>query len=170
VNSIDTWEVAHIALAVDDLDRWMAIYGKLFPGRWTSVLVLDRPWLAPLTEEGTIQAKCRLAWRNGQSPTLELLEGPEGSPWYVEPGTHRLDHIGYWASDMQGQANLLLQAGYELEYTEPRSIDGKLVGFAYFRHPDGIRVELQASDERAAFEVWKDDGAPLELTWGHHAP
>lgn len=160
----DDWEVAHIALAVDSLERWMPVYDNFLPGRWTSILTVDHQWETAAGD--TKQVRGRAVWRSGQAPPLEVWEGPPGSPWEVAFGEARIDHIGYWAYDLEGQAAALLSAGFELEYTPARALDAELTGFGYFRHPQGFRIELQTSMDREAMRGWVEDGTALDLDWG----
>lgn len=160
----DDWEVAHIALAVDNLESWLPVFDAFLPGRWTSVLTVDHDWERV---DGTIErVHGRTVWRSGQTPPLEVWEGPEDSPWAMPAGQCRIDHIGYWAFDLPAQSKALLKGGFELEYTMPREDGAEISGFGYFRHPRGFRVELQTSMDREAMRAWVEDGAGLDLEWG----
>jgi hypothetical protein len=158
----ETWEVSHIAIVVDDLDQAMAQYGSALGGRWTDVRDLDFVMVSPAGERLHILG--RVAWLTGHSPCIELLEGPPGSPWHVEPGVHHLDHFGYWGQDLDAQAAALAEAGYSIEYTIPQTEPGKLRGFLYMRRPGGPRLEIHPLAERPQLERWLA-GQPLEIDW-----
>ena len=162
------WEVSHICMAVDDLPRWMEIYGKLLGGRWTSVLEVEDEVSAPADPGGTRRLRGRAAWASAHRPWLELFEGAPGSPWHQPEGA-RIDHIGYWSDDLDRSAQTLIDAGYELELTIPTDTPG-LLGMAYMRHPTGLRVEIHTSADKEVFDGWVYRGEPLNLTWGPSAP
>jgi catechol 2,3-dioxygenase-like lactoylglutathione lyase family enzyme len=165
--ALKEWEVSHICLAVDDLDTWVERYSAMLGTRWSSLVVIDDEWITASGERELIQG--RGAWASGQSPWLELFEGALGSPWEIAPGQARLDHIGYWADDMDACAAQLVASGHVLEYAMHPPENG-LVGFAYYRHPTGIRVEIHEGRDREAFKRWVDHGEPLVVDWGVEAP
>jgi hypothetical protein len=84
-------------------------------------------------------------------PYLELIEGPAGSPWEAVHGS-RIDHIGYWAEDLEVGKDGFNEAGLAIEH------DGTGSGavFTYHRGRDsGLRVEFLDASGRAAFhERW----------------
>src|SRR5262245_33676693 len=124
----DEWVVSHIGILVDDLELAMEQYGRAVGGRWTTIRDINFVMVSP--KDGHEQRMLgRVAWLTGHSPNIELLEGPEGSPWYVEPGVQKLDHFGYWGPDLDAQAAALAEAGFEIEYTIPQLEPGKLRGF-----------------------------------------
>lgn len=161
------WEVSHICLAVDDIDAWVERYTAMLGTQWSSPVVIDQEWINGEGARELIQG--RGVWASGQSPWLELFQGAPGSPWETAPGQARLDHIGYWADDMDASAAQLQAAGHVLEYSMHPPENG-LVGFAYYRHPNGIRVEIHEGRDRAAFKRWVDEGQPLVVDWGVEAP
>jgi hypothetical protein len=80
-------------------------------------------------------------------PYIALIHAPDGSPWDASAGS-RIDHIGFWAPDIERSAAALEDAGMELE------IDGRRMGavFTYHRGPDsGLRVEMIDRSGRAGF-------------------
>lgn len=159
---LDRWEVAHIGVVVDDLERWMEVYDRLAPGHWTTIFRTDVEVVAPLTDSGRQRIVNRSAMWTGQNPPLELLEGPEGSAWHTPPGTQRLDHYGYWGFDLDAQGARLQEIGYQVEFTLPSELPGKLEFFGYFMHPEGLRVEIVSDAFRPQFERWLA-GGPLSL-------
>jgi catechol 2,3-dioxygenase-like lactoylglutathione lyase family enzyme len=158
----EEWNVSHIAIVVADLDQAMADYSKALGGRWTSVRDVDFLMVSPQGDPYPIRG--RVTWLTGHNPCIELLEGPPGSPWHVEPGVHKLDHFGYWGPDLDAQAAALAEAGYAIEYTIPQLEPDRLRGFIYLRRPDGFRIEVHPEAERPHLERWLS-GADLEIGW-----
>jgi catechol 2,3-dioxygenase-like lactoylglutathione lyase family enzyme len=148
------WQVAHVCFAVNDLERAVERYSVLFGARWTPIVQVDDEWVAPLSPEGLERVRGRGIWALDPAPPVELFEGAEGSPWFVPPSGDRLDHVAYWAEDLDRQAQLLQQTGYRLEYTMPPFDDGHLRGFGYLVHAGGARIELQPATDKAAMEQW----------------
>jgi hypothetical protein len=95
--------------------------------------------------------RIRVCFAKQGPPYLELIEGPPGSPWETTGGS-RIDHIGYWADDLDESKQRLDAAGLALE------VDGSKYGgvFTYHRgRTSGLRVELIDAAGRAAFyERW----------------
>jgi hypothetical protein len=93
----------------------------------------------------------RVCFSKQGPPYLELIEGPEGSPWASDGGS-RIDHIGYWTADIHRSRDELAGAGL------PTEVDGAAAGgiFTYHRgRASGLRVELVDSSARDAFyERW----------------
>jgi hypothetical protein len=88
----------------------------------------------------------RVTYARQGPPYYELIEGAPGSQWDTSGGP-RLDHIGYFAHDLDADAAALEAAGM------PVDIDGRTYGgrFTYHRaSATGMRVELvdQAWRER----------------------
>ncbi|MDO8209603.1 VOC family protein [Conexibacter sp. CPCC 206217] len=165
------WEISHICIAVPDLDAWRERFSLMFGTQWSSPVEIDHVVTAPRAEGGTKHIRGRGRYGSGSKPWVELFEGAPGSPWEVTDGQARLHHIGYWADDMEAAARQLETAGYELEYAN--RIDGReeaLIGWAYYRQPDGIRIEIHEGGDRAAFRRWVDEGQPLVVDWGVEAP
>jgi catechol 2,3-dioxygenase-like lactoylglutathione lyase family enzyme len=145
------WEIAHVCYVVNDLESAVERYSALYGTRWTEIVHVDDEWVAPLSAAGVERVRGRGIWAIDTSPPIELFEGPEGSPWYVPPDRERLDHVAYWAEDLDRQSQLLREAGYRLEYTMP-SEDGRMRGFGYHVNDGGARIELQTN--KAAMEKW----------------
>lgn len=156
------WEVSHIAYAVDDLEAWADRYQAALGGTRTSVLEYDLDW-QDVRNGGTRHVVARDLWLTGQTPSLELWDGPEGSPFWVPPGTHQMHHIGYWAEDMNLQVAQLQSAGYEIEHTpvlteKAPATDGDFRGFVYLLHPDGLRIELHSASFKEGIARWLGGG------------
>lgn len=81
-------------------------------------------------------------------PHIELIEGPQAGPW-SSAGGPRIDHIGYWSSDVAADKRELRARGL------PIDVDGEQLGnpiFAYHRaEHSGMRVELVSDAMRERF-------------------
>lgn len=98
-------------------------------------------------DRDTGEHRIRVCFSLEGPPYLELIEGPPGSPWDASAGS-RIDHIGYWAPDINAAKAALDREGLELE------VDGTAGGgvFTYHRgRESGLRVELIDAATRAAF-------------------
>ena len=161
----ESWEVAHIAIAVSNIEEAQAIYGGTLHNGQGPMIDIHHDWVAPLSPEGMKFAEGRAGWLLGSNPPIEILDGPEGSPWWMPEGQQRLHHVAYWAEDLDDQTAALVKSGFEVEYTMPPFDDGKMRGFAYLLHPNGMRVELQVATDKPAMAKWLG-GGELHLDWG----
>ena len=97
-------------------------------------------------------------------PYLELVEGPDGSPWDSSAGP-RLDHLGYWCEGIAASRDALVAQGAPVDF------DATPHGrpFTYHRLDHlGIRVELVAVAQQPAFtETWQAPGAALPVLPPH---
>ena len=79
-------------------------------------------------------------------PYVELIEGPEGSPWASDGGP-RLDHFGIWSEDVAVDVEAFMAAGFVIDF-DPRSV-GKPLTFCYLRGTaTGTRIELVSTELR----------------------
>jgi hypothetical protein len=129
-----------VGVLVEDLEAAREELGNALGLEWSDIVVRE-------IDEWTI----RVCFAKQGPPYLELIEGPAGSPWEATGGS-RIDHIGYWADDLESSKHRLDAAGLALE------VDGAAYGgvFTYHRgRKSGLRVELIDAGGRAAFyERW----------------
>ena len=129
-----------VGVLVEDLEAAREELGEALGLTWSEIV--DR-------ENGGW--KIRVCFALQGPPYLELIEGPVGSPWEATGGS-RIDHIGYWADDLETSKRQLDAAGLTLE------VDGAKHGgvFTYQRGTrSGLRVELiDASGRKAFYERW----------------
>ena len=123
--------IHHLGVAVDDLDRAIETYGRLF-----AAAVEHR---ATVPDQGVEAASLRI----GAGGRIELLR-PLGEDTPVGrflakrgPGMH---HVAYEVDDLPGELARLARAGAELIDTEPRTgLFGLQVAFV---HPDEVHGVL----------------------------
>jgi catechol 2,3-dioxygenase-like lactoylglutathione lyase family enzyme len=157
----DQWEMCHVAIAVDDLDRAMAHYASTVGVSFTEVLSFaDMPLTRP--DGGPLHTDIRVAWTVGNEPPLELMQGPAGSIWEVASGEHRIHHVAFWVDDLERESRLLEEGGMRLQLTLEPGRPPK--GMAYHVAPSGFRIELMRTEDRPAVDRWRN-GEPLELEW-----
>ncbi len=115
--------LAHIGIAVKDLQRSLDFYSSLFSCKYSGKIEMEHVEILYL-EAGNM--------------TLELLK-------YAEDSTPRetgiFDHIAFQVNNMEEHLMRLKAAGIQLLFKEPRSIPGgKIIMFCL--GPDGERIEL----------------------------
>jgi hypothetical protein len=102
----------------------------------------------------------RIVFTTGGAPFIELIEGPEGSPWDCG-GQARFDHLGFWSESVEGASAALSAAGM------PEDFSGCPYGrpFAYHRvDAIGARVEMVDAARQAAFvDAWDPGGAAMPV-------
>jgi catechol 2,3-dioxygenase-like lactoylglutathione lyase family enzyme len=171
---IDRWDVAHVCMAVDDLDAAMARYTAAFGIEWGPVLVFSGEGLV-LSASRTIEMRV-VAPPYGDGVSMQGLRevcsinggttGPEGLPftalelahaedsspaytiWGCPAGREYVHHIAYWVDSVEDESRHLLEQGFELEFT---TYPGDVArGFGYLRSPGGLRIELSDRATKAA--------------------
>ncbi|MFE3456057.1 VOC family protein [Nocardiopsis aegyptia] len=102
----------------------------------------------------------RIVFTTGGAPFIELIEGPEGSPWDCG-GRARFDHLGFWSASVERASAALTAAGM------PEDFSGCPYGrpFAYHRVEGiGARVEMvDASRQEAFLRAWDPGGAAMPV-------
>lgn len=126
-----------VGIIVPDLAAAMAELGEALGLTWGAVATADyEP--APIRFVFSVQGP----------PHIELIEGPPNGPWGSDGGP-RLDHIGYWSSDVGADKRELERRGLAVD------VDGEMLGnpiFSYHRAPTcGMRVELVSDAVRERF-------------------
>jgi catechol 2,3-dioxygenase-like lactoylglutathione lyase family enzyme len=188
---VDRWDIAHICIAVDDLDAGMARYTEAFGLEWGPILnysseglvlsptnTMPMPSIAPGLGDGLSLEGLREVWSvNGPTkgpeglplPALELAHARSFSPaftiWGCQPGQEYVHHIAYWVDDLETESRHLVDNGFVVEFTQP---PGDLIrGFGYLRSPGGLRIELENRARKGPIANWFATG---ELDLGEHAP
>lgn len=178
----DNWDIAHICVAVPDLDEAMAHYEQVFGVRdWGPLMSFSdgpngthdavSPLYGPaasmvgghqvwsLSGSAAVSAEApfapiELAKADRYSPAFSIYGCPDGR-WYVH-------HICYWVDDLEGESAHLIEHGYQLELTIAPG--DKIRGFGYHLSPNGTRIELMDSADKSAIGKWLR-GGELELDW-----
>lgn len=57
----------------------------------------------------------RIVFSTQGPPFFEVIQGPPGSPWDATSGP-RMDHIGYWSSDLASDKHRLAERGASMEF------------------------------------------------------
>jgi catechol 2,3-dioxygenase-like lactoylglutathione lyase family enzyme len=157
----DSWETCHTAIAVDDLQAAVEWYRTALGVEFTEMLSFaGMPLVRP--DGGEVDSDVRVVWSVGSDPPLELIQGPRGSIWDVEPGQHRIHHMAFWVEDFERESAILEEGGMALQLTMAPGRPPK--GMAYHLHPSGFRVELMRLADKPAVDAWRA-GGPLELNW-----
>jgi hypothetical protein len=129
-----------VGILVQDIDAARTELAAALGVRW-----------APTADRETEGWKIRACFSLEGPPYLELIEGPPGSPW-DNGGASRIDHIGYWAPDIEQARDELAANGLDVEVDGTRS--GGVFTYHRGRH-SGLRVELIDAATRGAFyERW----------------
>ena len=151
----DNWEIAHIALVVDDLEAAMAHYAKALGFAWSPVIELpsELETKSDVFEGGVSHDGMRAVLSlSGSSAVggdtlfapLELACAKPGTPahamWGCPDGNHFIHHIAYWVDDIDAESAHLRSQGLEREWYVER--DGHL-DMVYHRAKGGMRFELQ---------------------------
>lgn len=147
--AIDFATLWHVGITVPDLDTAMKDLSAATGWEWTAPLARD----VTITVGGSDHT-CPVRWAANKTaaPQLEVIEAHSGL-WAAEehPG-HRLHHLAYWSTDLEGDASQLEQTGY---LREAFGLDehGR-VRFIYLLTPSGIRIELGALWSKDAWDSW----------------
>lgn len=158
---IDEWDLAHVAVVVDDLDAAMAMYSGAFGIQWGEVFEVPQDAVAKsdVYEPPISHAGLRAVYsRTGSSAVtsvfpfapLELIWADPSSPaaelWGCPDGRHYVHHLCFWVKDLVAESQHLLERGFEREwYAEA---DGRLAA-AYHRSKSSMRIELYDVAQKA---------------------
>jgi len=124
--------IAHIAIAVRDLETSKKLFGKLLG--------------VPVDHEEVVeQQHVRTAiFRVGET-ALELLEGTDSDSSvrkFVEKKGEGIHHISFVVDDVAKEADRLKQAGFELVGDPRPGVEDTLVAFFHPRSTNGVLIEI----------------------------
>ncbi|MGC0422725.1 VOC family protein [Embleya sp. AB8] len=156
-------EVFHVAYAVGDLTEAADSLIALNGGTVTEPVPIEALVVAPALSVDPVRVGGRLCWMPAAEPPVELWEGGAESPWSCPAGGMRFHHIGYYVDDLDAAARGLEEQGFTLDLTPYHDGEG-ILGFAYFRNPGGLRIEIQNIDDKPAMDAWLR-GEPLQVRW-----
>lgn len=143
----------HVGMVVTDLQATMAALGPALGVKWASVL----SWKLDLwTPAGVVRAQSTFTYAMGDGPSIELLQEELGTVWTV--GSATAHHLGYWSTDMEGDAEQLRANGYEMIATLDTD-EGGPSGFSYHAGPaHGPLIELVDATLQPRFDRWWGGG------------
>lgn len=175
----DSWDIAHIAVAVPDLqeaiEHYETVYGVKTWGPMIEFSGDTHDAVSPLYGPGASMAGGRQVWSlDGAAAVaaaapyapLELCQADRYTPafsiygcpddrWYVH-------HLAFWVDDLEAESANLIQHGYALELTIAPG--DKIRGFGYHLAPNGDRIELMSSSDKDAIGHYLQ-GGELQLDW-----
>jgi hypothetical protein len=124
----------HTGIVVVDLEAALAELTALFGYGWCDEVRVDQPVRLP---SGETTARFRFRYSRS-TPRLEVIAQQPGTLWMPPEGSG-IHHLGYWSDDVAADSAALAAAGYAFE-ASGLGPDGP--SWAYYRSPDGPRVEL----------------------------
>jgi hypothetical protein len=127
----------HIGVIVGDLREAMATYSSALGLEWAEPRRHTTAFRFPSVNDEVVTLD--VVWSLGGPIHYELIEDRHGTIWSMDnPGV--LHHVGYWIDKLVDAVGVLNGAGFAVEATLPG--ESPASGFAYLRHPEGLRVEL----------------------------
>lgn len=125
--------VAHIGIAVKDLDASVQVFTRLF-GR------------GPDHREVVADQKVRTAMFSAGDSAFELLQAtsPESSiAKFIEKRGEGIHHVSLVVDDIESELSRLEKEGFELVDSKPRrGAGGYLVAFLHPKSTNGVLIEL----------------------------
>jgi catechol 2,3-dioxygenase-like lactoylglutathione lyase family enzyme len=151
----DKWDIAHIALVVDDLEAAMTQYADALGFEWSSIIELppELETKSDVFEGGVSHDGLRAvlsrsgsaAVGDGVFAPLELAHAAPSTPasmmWGCPGGRHFIHHVAYYVDDVDAESAHLRAQGFAREWYVERE-DGRLE-MVYHRAANGMRFELQ---------------------------
>ncbi|NGP05833.1 VOC family protein [Rhodococcus sp. 14C212] len=137
-------DLFHVGVVVEDIHEAIAAYSAT-GATFTEV----RDITLEVVLDGVRRTEHMFAAYTKQGPPyLELIQELEGNIW----GSDALDlnHLGYWAEDVDATAKTLEQAGFTLRMMPPASPPR----IAYLSGPGSIWVELCGPGVRTMLAEW----------------
>lgn len=125
----------HVGYVVSDLDAAMQDYGAAAGLTWARVT--PRPVRVRVDEGSDPVSVDLLATYSQQGPPyVELIQEVRGGVWTDGPRGPRLDHLGYWCTDLAAETRRLLE---QPGTASVLAVDpmGQPTRFAYLRPPSG---------------------------------
>lgn len=135
----------HVCFVVSDIERAMDDLTRSVGAEWSGVL-----------EDSLGEWNYRLAFTRGGPPYIELVQGPEGSPWDSTLGS-RCHHLGYWTEDVTASSARLSEAGFAQQFSACP------LGRPYTYHKVeslGVDLEMMDASRQPRFVASWDPGAP----------
>ncbi len=137
----------HVGIVVRDLDAARARLTALLGVGWGPVVESDIP---VRHRDGTELSVRNCICYSTEPPRLELIVEVPGTPWVCNEHSN-LHHLGYFSGAVAAEADRLAAAACPLEIMGGHG-GGPPDGWAYYRDPLGIRIELVDEALRAPME------------------
>ena len=137
-------DLFHSGVVVTDIQAAIAAYSA------TGVMFTEvRDITLDVVVDGEQRTEHMLAAYTKQGPPhVELIQELDGAIW--GPDALNLNHLGYWAQDVEVTAKALEQAGFRLRITPPASPPR----IAYLSGPGSVWVELCGPGVRTMLAQW----------------
>ena len=141
-------EMYHVGIVVPDLDAAQEHFTALLGVTWGPVLSNDIP--VRDGDGNDLVLPNRICYST-EAPYLELIQEQPGTVWVCNEFSN-LHHIGYFATDVAGNAADFASVQCPLEL-QGRDAEGNApVSFTYHRDPLGVRIEHVDAAMRAGME------------------
>lgn len=148
--SFDFRRAFHVGVRVHHLETAMAELGATMGITWCTVQERQQPvWTA---EGGQITTPLRFTYSAEGPLHVELLEGQPGTIWDANAGAG-IHHTGVWVSDVAGETERFLAAGWTLVAAQHAPDAGYGV-MTYVQAPTAMIVELVSEAALPRFERW----------------
>jgi catechol 2,3-dioxygenase-like lactoylglutathione lyase family enzyme len=163
----DLFDIAHITIAVPDLEQAMAHYAKTLGVEWSTVLDIG-PMEIGLYDadgdeisEGLFEVWSLKGGADDGGPSLELSWSAPGTAsqrvWGVSGDEHRMHHICYYVDDLVTETRKLLDAGFTHEVSDSPPGEPPVI-MSYVVSPFGVRYELMRARDKPAMARWLRTG------------
>ena len=140
----------HWGIVAEDFDATCEELGAVCSLTWAVPMKRRFELLQP---SGVMEVEFRLTYSVEGPPHYEILEASPGTLWDPATANGGVHHLGFWSTDVTGDATRLIAAGYECGATAATP-DGKPVGFSYHRLHSGLWVELVDLARKPAYDQW----------------
>lgn len=141
--------VFHFGIVVEDIHASMTELGERFDLTWAPLV--EAPIDVRTAEGERVTEHLKFTYSSQGPPNIELVESRERRLWTPTPDG-MIHHVGAYDDDFAGAVARNTATGASLEFGGGHA--EQPVGYAYFRVPGGMRVELIDGARRANFEAW----------------
>ena len=163
----DRFDIAHLCVAVPDLEQAMEHYGQTLGVEWSTVIDVGPMDIGLYDAEGNEMSEgLHEVWSvkggaDGSGPSLELSWSAPGSAsqrvWGVSDGEHKMHHICYYVDELVAETKRLVESGFTHEVSD--SLPGEApVIMSYVISPFGVRYELMRAQDKPAMSRWLRTG------------
>ena len=163
----DRWALAHINIAVPNLEEAIERYSAAWGLTWTPIVDLSGfDVVSPLLGVPVSTDGLREAW-SLQDPRIELSAAPSGPIWGTPDAREYVHHVGYWVDDLEAESAALVANGWGCELT--MAPGDPPTGMAYHLSPAGMRIEIRPLKDKEMLDRAAAGEGPLDLNWPRRA-